>query len=303
MFGYVKTSTPDLRVKENEFYRALYCGLCRAMGHNSRFLSLSLSYDFVFLALVRMAISGETVEIGKKRCVAHPAKKRPYVKRTPTLDYCADVSALLLYYNLRDDLADKRGFRRLLSAICLPKAKSMRKKAVGDGELDRYMEERLAQIAAFERERAVGIYTCAEPFGQLLGEVFAHGIEDEATARCLFEFGRRIGRWIYLIDALDDLEDDGRSGNYNPFLTDGGIEDEHFRENARDTLRFELIEAEKAAALLNFQNRGMFSIIQNILYLGLPGIADKILFPEDGGTDSQAPSGAESGNGKESQQL
>lgn len=301
MFGYVKTSTPDLRVKENEFYRALYCGLCRSMGHKSPFLSLSLSYDFVFLALVRMAISGEKVEIGKKRCIVHPVKKRPYVKRTPTLDYCADVSALLLYYNLRDDLADKRGFRRLLSAICLPKVKSMRKKAVGDGSLDRYMEERLAEIAAFEQEQAPGIYTCAEPFGQLLGEVFAHGIEDPATARCLFEFGRRIGRWIYLVDALDDLEDDRKSGNYNPFLTDGGAEDEHFRENARDTLTFELIEAEKAVGLLYFRNSGMFSVIQNILYLGLPAVAEKILFPADGETDNQVSNSTESG--KESQQL
>lgn len=280
MFGYVKTCTPDLRVKEYEFYRSLYCGLCRAMAHKSRLLTLSLSYDFVFLALLRMALSDEKPTFGKKRCIAHPLKKRPFVERNADLDYCADASALLLYYNLLDDLADKKGFRRFLTRILLPAAKSMRKKSLGDGELDRIIAERLAEISAKEKERSTEIYDCAEPFGLLLGEVFAHGIADETDRRCLFELGRRIGRWIYLTDALDDLSDDQKSGNYNPFLAAGGSDEPHFRENARDCLTFELIEAEKAVGLLSFKDPGMAAIIQNILYLGLPSVADRLLFPE-----------------------
>lgn len=303
MFGYVKTCTPDLRVKENEFYRALYCGLCRAMGHKSRLLTLSLSYDFVFLALVRMAVSDEKVEFGRKRCVAHPLKKHPYVKRNAQLDYCADASALLLYYNLMDDLADKKGFRKMITRLAMPAAKSMRKKSIGDGALDRVMSERLCEISAREKEGAAGIYDCAEPFGQLLGEVCAHKIADEAVHRCLFELGRRIGRWIYLIDALDDLEDDKKSGNYNPFLADGGSSDARFRENARDCLIFELIEADKAVRLLPFKDPGMAAIIQNILYLGLPAVADRVVYPEkypDSRKKRRPKPDAE--NGKESQE-
>ncbi|MGM9680840.1 MAG: DUF5685 family protein [Eubacteriales bacterium] len=281
MFGYVRTCTPELRVKENEFYKALYCGLCRAMGKRSPFLSLSLSYDFVFLALVRMALSGEKVEFGKKRCVSHPFRKRLYVKSSLSLEYCASASALLLYYNLKDDLSDKKGIRRMASALCLPKAKSMRKSALGDGKLDGLIAGYLDEISSYEREGRTGIYTCAEPFGKLLGEVFSHEIEDEARRRCLFELGRRIGRWIYLVDALDDLEEDRKTGSYNPFLISGEDKTEHFRENMKDALTFELIEAEKAVSLLDFSDEGMFSIIQNILYLGLPKVAEDILNPKE----------------------
>ncbi|MGM9636406.1 MAG: DUF5685 family protein, partial [Eubacteriales bacterium] len=249
----------------------------------SPFLSLSLSYDFVFLALVRMALSGEKVSFGKKRCVSHPFRKRLYVKSSPSLEYCASASALLLYYNLKDDIADKKGVRRMASSLCLPKAKSMRKSALGDGKLDGLIAGYLDQISAYEREGRTGIYTCAEPFGNLLGEVFSHGIEDEAERRCLFELGRRIGRWIYLVDALDDLEDDRKSGSYNPFLISDEDRTEHFRENIKDALTFELIEAEKALSLLSFSDQGMFSIIQNILYLGLPKVAEDILDPQEKG--------------------
>ena len=119
MLGYIRTQGPELRLRDYEIYRALYCGLCRHMGkctgQCSRF---SLSYDFVFLAAVRISILNEPVTTILSRCPVHPLHKRKTVKDSETLKYCADASALLTYHKCRDDLADERGFKKMRGWHC-----------------------------------------------------------------------------------------------------------------------------------------------------------------------------------------
>ena len=84
MFGYIKPYTPDLLVREHELYRAVYCGLCRAMSHNTGCMScMALSYDFVFLATVRMVAEGNRPKAEYRRCLVHPIKKRPSIIENP----------------------------------------------------------------------------------------------------------------------------------------------------------------------------------------------------------------------------
>ena len=64
MYGYVRTHAPELKVRQQEYYRAVYCGLCRTMGKCTGQCSrMTLSYDFTFFALVRMALTGERIEV------------------------------------------------------------------------------------------------------------------------------------------------------------------------------------------------------------------------------------------------
>ena len=129
MFGYIKPMTEELKVRENELYKSVYCGLCSAMGeHICTSNRLTLSYDIVFLALVRCCVTGENIHIEKKRCMAHPLKPRNRAYIPETLRYCARVSALLTYYNVRDDIEDGGklkskllldvGTRRISSVTC-----------------------------------------------------------------------------------------------------------------------------------------------------------------------------------------
>ena len=56
MFGYVKPVVKELLVKEHEFYKATYCGICRSMKQHTGGLSIAtITYDSVFLVLARMA--------------------------------------------------------------------------------------------------------------------------------------------------------------------------------------------------------------------------------------------------------
>jgi hypothetical protein len=281
MFGYVKTCTPELKVKEYEFYKAVYCGLCRSLGRMNCFLSFTLSYDFVFLALLRLACSGETIELGKKVCMAHPFHRRPYVKNNASMEYTASAATLLLLKKAEDDQADSHGISRLFASFSLPFFRSAFKKAeknrlFQDKSLESVISQCLFEISEKEKKKTTEVYELAEPFGRLLGSIFSWGIEEESMRRPLYEFGRRIGRWIYLVDAAEDTVKDRKEGNFNPFvLSDDDLRSD-FRENILTSLTLELIEAEKSFNLLTFSDKGIESILQNILYLGMPQTAEKV---------------------------
>ena len=102
MFGYVKPKKEDLLVRDYEFYRATYCGICRAMKRHTGALSnVTLSYDSVFLAMVRMLyVDDDAFGIEKKRCIAHPLSPRPMLKENPATEYVARAFAILTHHKL-----------------------------------------------------------------------------------------------------------------------------------------------------------------------------------------------------------
>ncbi len=281
MFGYVRVNKPQLRVREYEFYRASYCGLCRAMGKCTGQCSrMTLSYDFAFLALLRVALTKDGIDFHSKRCIAHPLKKRSYMKRNPTLEYCAGAAALLNYHKVKDDLSDERGFKRLRAVALLPFMKYSRKRAIRKlnlSELDGRISTGLSRLAEIERARPASVDEPARAFGEILGDIVAFGLcgDGERVARAL---GVSVGKWIYVADALDDWEEDAKKGRYNPFILLYGKNspDEGELEGIRIALKNELCSAESAFDLIEFENDDVKNIVMNILYLGMPHRIDSI---------------------------
>ena len=222
MFGYVRPYLPELRVREENYYRALYCGLCRSMKKTvGRLSTLSLSYDFVFFLLCRLALTGETPATERKRCIAHPFRRREIALTGESGELAARVSAILTYDQLRDDLRDEGFKKRLRARLLLPIFRRAKRRA-GLPELDAEIRRCLDTLDRLEREHSPSPDFAAESFGELLGAVFAYRLSGN-SARILFEIGRHTGRFIYLADAAADYENDRRSGNYNPLvLVNGG---------------------------------------------------------------------------------
>ena len=281
MFGYVRTDTPELRVRENEYYRAVYCGLCRAQGKCTGQCSrMTLSYDVTFLALLRLAISGEKPEIKRGRCIAHPFKKRAYVDRCDSLDYCAYAAALLIYGKTADDIADEKGLDRIKAKLLKPMAKGMRKKALRKyRELDERIAAGLKRLSETEKKKLSSVDVPADCFGEILADVLSFGLEgnDEIVMR---NIGRHVGRWIYIVDACDDLNDDIKKQRFNPFiyLYEGKELTEEQRRDVAASLRLELAAAEPAFDLIDFSECPTIEgIIKNIIYRGMPEVADSIL--------------------------
>lgn len=300
MFGYVKPLSSELRVREYEYYKAVYCGLCRAMGKKTGCISrLTLSYDFVFLAVIRMALSPASCagsEIRAKRCFVHPLKKRPYVGMNTSMEYCAKACALLTYGKVRDDISDSGGLKKLSAQALLPAASLMKRRAVDLSELDQIILAALARLHEIESSAVPSIDTPANEFAVLLANVCSFEIDNAANRRIAYEIGYHTGKWIYVTDAIDDYERDLKSGSYNPLVISYNSDGEaHLGDSVLDQLstatRLELTQLERAVDLIDFSECAeLKGIIQNILYLGMPNVTDGIIQRL---RDSQRPKNAE----------
>ena len=281
MFGYIRTHVPELRVREHECYRAVYCGLCREMGRCTGCLSrLTLSYDFVFLPLVRMAVTGEKPTFSPRRCAVHPLRKRPMMNGNEALAHSARCAALLNYWKVRDDRADERGFKRLRAMLIQPFMAIGRRRARRVyGQLEAQIASHLAQLSALERDNTDSADLPANAFGALLRDICAYGLEG-TQAKLAAAIGYHTGRWIYLIDALDDRAADAERGSYNPLNLMYGTSalTAEQTETFSAHLTEELMEIESALDLTDGDAfpEGM-ALLRNMLYLGMPRVAEAIL--------------------------
>ena len=272
MFGYVKPVVSEMLVREHEFYKATYCGICRAMKkHTGALSNVTLSYDSVFLALVRMLyIKDEDFRAEQRRCIAHPLKKRPMLKENDAIEYTARAFAVLTYYKLRDDVSDEEGLKKIGAMVLGPLTKSAKSKAEL-GALEKIVADGLAAITALEKEGCASVDRPAAIFGDLLGEIFAFGL-GEREGIVPREVGRHLGKFIYAADAAEDYEDDRKNGKYNPFvlLYEGRELTRENRESIKCGLLLECRALEGAVNLLPFGSRKTIeNIISNVIYSGL----------------------------------
>ncbi len=272
MFGYVKPDIKELLVKEHEFYKATYCGICRSMKKHTGALSIAtITYDSVFLALVRMAyIPDGELGSSQRRCIAHPAKKRCMLNDNSAIEYTARAFAILSYYKMQDDLTDEGLGKRMLVSLSKPILSSAKHKAELS-ELSEIVRSGLERISEIERERREGIDGPAELFGELLGEIFAYGL-DGSDRLVMYECGLHLGKFIYLADAIDDYDKDRKNGKYNPFIIayDGMDLTPENKQNVKTSLLLECKKLESAVNLIPFGNKiTVENIVRNIIYLGL----------------------------------
>ena len=121
-----------------------------------------------------------------------------------------------------------------------------------------------AQNKAENSENA-GIDLCADPTAEMLGSILSLEGKDEIQKRVLYEFGYHLGRWIYLIDAADDLEKDIKKDNFNPFRSYSG---ENLKEYQTSVLNQSLARAFDAYNLINPVD--FKGILDNMMLYGFP---------------------------------
>ncbi|MBE6688708.1 MAG: hypothetical protein E7588_05460 [Ruminococcaceae bacterium] len=226
MFGYIRPRESELLVKELELYKAVYCGLCRALKKFvSPFMPLTLSYDGTLLAVFRMAIMRMPPKIEKGRCIASPFKKKCRVCscENDALCYSARASAVLVYYNLKDDIKDRdKGFlKRLLCRVLLMLVSPSVKKIIGTDEnmsaLSKGVEDCLERLSIMEKDNSVNIDTLAQTSGEILALTACTGLCGESR-EIAEKYGMSIGKWLYIADALDDMEHDQKKKCFNPLI-------------------------------------------------------------------------------------
>lgn len=288
MFGYVKVFKPTIRMGEYEIYKGIYCTLCKRLGKRYGVLSrFTLSYDMTFLALLQMALAEECGEFCPSRCSFNPTKRCLKATDTVAIDLAADIGTILAYYKLKDTLADE-GLGKKIGAWCaLPFAAAAHKKAKKRvPRIDAAVAAMMTAQAEVEASQNTSIDRAAEPFALLLQTLAAQMADTDAQKRVLGRFGYCLGRWVYLMDAVDDLAKDLEKGRYNPYIgarqlkkgdTDGVKE---ARAYSLYTLNACLAECKAAYDLLEI--RRFDGILRNILEEGMAHAQQRVIAGEEG---------------------
>lgn len=264
MFGYVRVSKGELKVKEFEFYKAVYCTLCKTMGKEySIFSRFTLSYDFTFLALLNMAMQEGCDLVEKRHCVFNPLKKCIFCKSDTDIKLPAAAAVILNYYKVLDNIADEKGIKKLGFVLAKPFFKSPYKKAAKKyPEIDNIVSEYITSQNIVESDPDCDLDKAADPTAKVLSKLFMLLSDDTSQKRVLERMGYCIGRYIYLIDAFCDLEQDIKHNSFNPLKKREGV-----NELIKEQLYFCVNEACMAFELLDVKKYK--SILGNILYLGL----------------------------------
>lgn len=217
MFGYIRPDTGELKTKELALYRSVYCGICRCGGkHISFFTRFLLNYDFVFLAVVRLAVTGEKFNIVPRRC-PYTLKKRGVMEPNEALLFTGAAFGSLVYYKALDDLQDEKGIKKLLTRLAMPLFSRMAKKAekmypgIGDT-----VKKPLDELRVTEENLCPVPDMAADNFAKVTAGIASFGLTG-AQARVAEDIGYHIGRFVYLADAVDDRYEDEKKNGYNPF--------------------------------------------------------------------------------------
>ncbi|WHH57351.1 DUF5685 family protein [Petroclostridium sp. X23] len=274
MFGYVTPYKDELKVREYHWFKAYYCGLCKALGKEfNQAVRMGLNYDFTFLALLLSSIDGQDEKINKEGCITNPIKKKPVVWMNEHIQYSAYMSVILTYFKLLDDWKDDRSIPSLFAlwAYVLPLRKARKKYP----EKYEGIRKSLGKLSELEKAKCDIIDESADAFAVLMQEIFVPPyITDEKMQRILAWVGYNLGRWIYILDAFHDVETDIRQKNYNPVLLqykynvneDAEAFITRVKEQMEMSLTFTLDNTAKSFELLDIERNK--AILENIIYMG-----------------------------------
>lgn len=261
MFGYVLINKDELKFREYDVYRSYYCGLCQTLHKRSgNFAQMTLNYDMTFLQLLLTGLYEPETKVEKFRCKIHPFRKT--FKRTNEItDYIADMNLFLAYLNCMDDWEDERKItRRIYAFLISHKVKKIKKLYP---KKTAKLEQILRDSREYENKKEYDIDKIASYSGELMAQIFLY--KEDEWKECLYRMGFFLGKYIYLIDAYEDIEKDLNKGNYNPFT-------EIYRNEGFDDFVQKILTMMISECAREFENLPIIEdvdILRNILYSGV----------------------------------
>lgn len=280
MFGYVIPDKPNMLVKDLAEYRAYYCGLCKAIGKNysekARFFT---NYDCTFLAAFLHNMHLMTPNMKDETCILNPIKKKTICLSDDVFDAVAGVSVLLGYYKIMDDVADEGGAKSRLLAVAVrrdyKKAKRLFPKE------DKIIADGYQKLFEIEKDGTKSIDETADAFASMLCDL----VSDMSGKNCNSAVGRLayfLGKWIYLMDAVDDVFEDKQKKRFNPLIATLGDDfssKKDFLNKFNEDLSLLLYNCynQMVAAYNNVEVKVAEGVLSNVVYLGIKAQTEKML--------------------------
>lgn len=275
MFGYIKPYKPDLTLGEFEIYKGVYCGLCKQIGKIYNWIyRFSLNYDFAFLAILSLSTNYSFKGFEKSVCSFNPLKKKTCLKACDDLSFTTTLGIIMLYYKIKDDIYDSKFFLKFFKKIILFFMKPARKKAIRlYPEIDDILSDAMYKQLDIEDSNNISIDMACDPTSNAMAYIFSTLSENDSQKKVLKKMGYYLGKWVYLIDSLDDLQDDIKNGTYNPFLKKYSLKnyskDDIIKISNYGNAILNNVIAELALTYELLDVYRYKSIIDNIIYLGL----------------------------------
>ncbi len=289
MFGYVYPFKPDLKIKYYNTFKSYYCSLCHAIKNNyGNIPRISINFDITFMAILLDSFSSTKPNIQKKTCLMHPTEKKLIIKDNTSINYTSHINIILTHNKIIDDINDENN---LFSKIIFPISnKYIQKLPKKFQEINLIISKYLKDLQILESsQEALSIDEYSHPFGNIVKNIFSfYGKLNNFEKNYLHSIeniGYNLGKWIYLIDAFNDIEKDFKKNSFNPILK---IHKINFK-NDFDILKFKREIKEDFSSTLtfinlkcleNFENLFLtknYDLIENILQLGMPFKIDKIV--------------------------
>lgn len=263
MYGYIVVNQGEMKFREYDVYHSYYCGLCKSLkkqyGWDSQ---LTLTYDMTFVVMLLSGLYEPETSVAQENCMIHPFKKH-MVRSNCFSEYAADMNMLLFYEKCRDDWNDERKVtRRMLMGML----KSSRKKVAAKyPEKTRRIMKGLKGICLAEKNMEPDIDKVSGYYGDVMGEVLA--CRADVWEETLRRMGFFLGKYVYLLDAFEDVEKDSENAAYNPLRKHYEEHPESFEDECKKLLTMMMTECcrefEKLPIIENVE------ILRNVLYAGV----------------------------------
>ena len=265
MYGYVTPNSPELKVREQDEVNAWYCGLCSCLKENfGRAGQLTLNHDMNFLILLLGGLYEPEKHRSVGRCIVHPLTKRVFLT-SKISGYAADMNILLGWYKVADDGKDEKKLkaRTMMTGLRGSAKKVMQKYP----EKAKAVSRAFKILSRFEQEGSADLDKVSGQFGKVMSEVCdIYGDEWSSQLRGI---GFSLGRFIYIMDAYEDMKEDEEKGIYNCLSKHLKNFDtkENFDEFVYNVLNNIMAECAKNFELLPITEN--IEIIRNIIYAGV----------------------------------
>lgn len=277
VFGYVTPYKQELKMWEFEEYRGIYCGLCKTIGREYGWMPrMFLNYDYVFLALLLQELSGQPGKMEPCRCVVHPTCKRPMCATNASLSYVSGLSVLLVYHKMRDNICDSVWWKKIgfavLKWMLTPAYRKARKEHPA---LEQAVCQSIETLSDIETQKSGNLDLAASTFADMMREVAQEGTSGVVQKRIAGVIGQELGRWIYIMDAFSDIEEDLQQSSYNPLIYRFAYQPEEgvqqFRKRIAPQVDFTLVQSLSVMyGAFELMEPGRYhGILKNIILLGL----------------------------------
>lgn len=279
MFGYVIPDKQNMYIKDFNVFQAFYCGLCKTLGKTgSQITRLCTNYDMTFFNVLCHSLASKEVKFERKLC-AYNGKKKVVVEADDMSKIMADIAVMLVYYNVEDDITDGKKSRIVVKWRLYPRKRKAAKRLP---EIDALMKNSFSALNALEREKCASIDRVADCFASLMCDVTREVIKTDDN---IDTFMYNLGRLVYLMDAVDDVEKDDKKHRYNPLLLNYGKctnKQDYLAKNA-DELSFLLKSTyNKMVACYDAMDIVMYEgVLSNTIYLGIKMQMERLLKGED----------------------